>query len=286
LIHENAPRGRVARVYVELHNRGLNQATNVAVKVFFADASVGLPDLPTGFWTNFPNNVLPAASPWKQIAPHKVVPSVESGRAQVVGFEWAVPATAAGHTCLLAIATAPNDPVGTTERVIALLVPGNKKCGLKNLTVVDPPPTIGPWVASVLLYLWRAGKWPTYEIGLDRRPGPIVSGIVLSKRLSEIARSQKIERTKLTDAQLVEIKKQIKQRPELEKLLDLTSAYRPPQKPGSWLRSVPLTTKRPEPMVVLVAPKPRPGLWSIVQWAADGTVVGGFTLQARGQQQG
>jgi photosystem II stability/assembly factor-like uncharacterized protein len=281
LIHENAQRGRVARVYVQLHNRGSKAATNVAVKVFFADASLGLPDLPAGFWTNFPNNTLPAASPWKQIAPHKVVASVETDRPEVISFDWPVPASAAGHTCLLAITTAPDDPIATTERTIALLVPRNKKCGLKNLTVVDPPPAIGPRVRAVLLNLWRQRKWATYEIGVDRRSTPIVAGVVLSTRLSETAQAQGAERFPLSDEQQTEVEKIIRRSPALGDALDTSAMYKPTTR-GAWLHSLTLDARAPEPIVVLVAARPRLGKWSLVQWAEDGTVVGGFTLQALG----
>ena len=67
------------RVYIQVHNRGRKAATNVAVKAFFTDASLGLPDLPTAFWTGFPNNALPTTSPWKVVAPHLILPSLVSG---------------------------------------------------------------------------------------------------------------------------------------------------------------------------------------------------------------
>jgi photosystem II stability/assembly factor-like uncharacterized protein len=281
LIHENAQRGKIARVYVQLHNRGSKPATNAAVKVFFADASLGLPDLPTSFWTGFPANSLPASSPWKEVAPHKIVASVEVDRPRIVSFDWPVPASAAGHTCLLAITTASDDQIATPELTIAALVQSNKKCGLKNLTVVDPPPAIGPRTRAVLLNIWRQRKWTTYQIGVDRRSSPIVSGIVLSKRLSEIARAQGLKRVRLTQEQRTEIEKIIRLRPALRKQLDASTAYQPAAK-GPWLRSLTLDARKPEPIVVLIAPKPRPGKWSLIQWADDGTEVGGFTLQAVG----
>jgi hypothetical protein len=113
LRHENPQRNRTVRVFVQAHNRGVNPATNVAVKVFFAAAAVALPDLPTNFWSGFPNNVLPGGSPWQQIGPHKIIPSVEPGKSQIVGFEWAVPATAPSNISLLAIMTAENDSITT-----------------------------------------------------------------------------------------------------------------------------------------------------------------------------
>ncbi len=280
LIHEAAQRNRVVRVYVEVHNRGLNPATNVAVKVFFADASLGLPDLPVGFWTGFPNNSLPSSSPWQAIAPHKVVPSVATGRAEVVGFEWTVPATAAAHSCLLAIISAADDAISTTELNIGALVLNNKKCGLKNLAVVDPPPSIGPRVRALRLNLWGYRR-RKYAFGLDRAAGALVRGIVLSRGLSKIARESKLERIKLTAEDKAELARLIKEVPHLKDRLDLTGAYLSRRR-GVWLKSIEFDGKIPEPIVILLQPRARAGHWSIVQWADDGLVVGGFTLQALG----
>jgi hypothetical protein len=127
----------LTRVFVQAHNRGPSPASDVAVKVFYADASSAAspPPLPSGFWTDFPNNTLAADLPWQQIAPHRVVPSVEAGRPQVVGFEWEPPATMGG-VWLLAVVSAANDPFAATERVIAPLIQGNPKCGLKRVRVL------------------------------------------------------------------------------------------------------------------------------------------------------
>ena len=253
----------------------------MAVKVFYADASLGLPDLPSGFWTNFPNNALPAASPWKEIGPHKVAGSVEADRPQVVAFDWLVPSTAAAHTCLLAIISASDDAIATSELTIAPLVAGNKKCGLKNLTVVDPPPVIGPRARAVLLNLWKQRRWKSYALGLDRRSTPILEGLVLSRRLSELARAQGERGVRLSEEQRIEIAKLIRLRPDLKEVLDTAVSYQPGAK-GPWLRSITLDARKPEPIVALIGPRPRRGKLSFVQWADDGTVVGGYTLQALG----
>src|SRR5262249_46521677 len=46
---ERPQRNRPARVYVQVHNRGIQDATNVAVKVFTTPAAGTLPDLPANF---------------------------------------------------------------------------------------------------------------------------------------------------------------------------------------------------------------------------------------------
>ncbi len=279
LIHENAQRTKVVRVYVQVHNRGLNPATNVAVKVFIANASLGLPNLPAGFWTNFPNNSLPASSPWQAIAPHKVVPLVGTGRSQIVGFEWTVPASAADHTCLLAVLSAANDQIATGELNIATLVRNNKKCGLKNLTVVNPPPSIGPRVRLVPLNLWASGRFSKFSIGVDRAPAGMIRGIVLSKPLAKLAKETGLKSVKLDETEKAELTRLSKQFPALAKILDSSSAY-VSTKAGVWLRGFELKPKSPETIVVLVEPQPRHGYWSLTQWGDDNYELGGFTLQA------
>jgi hypothetical protein len=125
------------RIFVQVHNRGLTSANEVAVKVFYANASRGesLPRLPSGFWDDFPNNTVPAASLWQPVAPHQIVPSVESGRPQVAGFEWVSPDTMGG-VWLLAVVSATNDPVSSTEYDAAVLVTNSPKCAVKRVRVL------------------------------------------------------------------------------------------------------------------------------------------------------
>ncbi|MFY9588527.1 MAG: hypothetical protein WAT66_13835, partial [Actinomycetota bacterium] len=196
LIHETTQRNRTVRVFVQIHNRGMTPAQNVAVKVFFADASAGLPALPAGFWTNFPNNALPPGSPWQAVGSHVVVPVLETSRPKVIGFNWNVPASAANHTCLLVILTADNDPIATSETNIGLLVTGNKRCGLKNLAVVDPP-AIGP-MPAIELNLWGDRERREFSIEVEDDGRRRVRGLVLSKRLAKYAEKAELERTKLT----------------------------------------------------------------------------------------
>jgi photosystem II stability/assembly factor-like uncharacterized protein len=279
LKHENPLRNRVARVFVQVHNRGISPAANVAVKVFFAASAVALPNLPTGFWNGFPNNVLPASSPWQQIGPHKVVPSVEAGGGQIVAFEWTVPATAPSNIGLLAIITADNDSVSTSELNIAALVTGSKKCGLKNMVVVNPSPSVGPPVAALRLNFGSTGASTKYSLGVDRGALSIIRGIVLSKRLSRFAKKARLKQIKLSSEDKDELAKLMTETPRLKKLLDAKVAYAPSD--GVWLDNISLTSKTAEPLVVLVNPAGRKRNGSIIQWSSDGTVVGGFTFQAK-----
>ena len=278
LSHENPQRNRTVRVFVQVHNRGINPATNVAVKVFFAASAVALPNLPTGFWSGFPNNVLPADSPWQQIGPHKVVPKVEAGKAQIAGFEWTVPATAPDNISLLAIITADNDVISTSELNIAELVTSNKKCGLKNMLVVNPSPSVGPSVRALSLSIGRAGTSTKYSLGGDRGAASMIRGVVLSKRLSAMAKKAKLSRIKLDNDDRDELTKLMEATPSLKKQLDAKVAYAPPD--GVWLENIQLKSEKGEPLIVFVNSKLGNRHGSIIQWADDGSAASGFTLQA------
>jgi hypothetical protein len=265
-------------VFVQVHNRGINPATNTAVKAFFADASVGLPDLPAGFWTNFPNNTLPTTSAWQAIAPHAIIPTVEPGHAEVVGFDWAVPASAADHSCLLAIVSAANDTITTTELAVGALVANNKKCGLKNLTVVNPPPMTGPLVYQLALNLWPTRGVKKYSLTVDKGSEAIVRGILFSKRLSSFAKGTRLDRLALSQEDKARLKRLVSENRRLREQLELRVAFR------ARGRTVLLEKfdlgKDPEPMVVLLDPNAKPGHWSFTQRDTEGGLVGGFTLQS------
>jgi photosystem II stability/assembly factor-like uncharacterized protein len=141
LQHRNAQRGRVNRVYVEVHNRGIAAAANVTVKLLFANASAGLPALPSDFWTAFPNNST-NTSVWTPVGTAKVIPSLSPAEPIVLEWEWTTPTSAAEHTCLLAIMDSPSNPIPAANKVfdVNTLVQNEKRAGLKNLHVVDAAP--------------------------------------------------------------------------------------------------------------------------------------------------
>jgi hypothetical protein len=277
LTQENPQRNRTVRVFVQAHNRGVNPATNVAVKVFFAASAIALPDLPTNFWSGFPNNVLPTDSHWQQIGPHKIIPRVEAGKAQIVGFEWTVPSTAPDNISMLAIMTSDNDTIASSELNITALVTNNKKCGLKNMVVVNPSPSVGPPVMALSLSVGRSGTATKYSLGVDRGAASMIRGVVFSKRLSTMAKKAKLPKMKLTAKDRDELTKLMEATPALRKQLDSKVAYAPSD--GLWLEDIQLKSTG-EPIVVFVNPKPRSGYGSIIQWAEDGTAACGFTLQA------
>ncbi len=140
LVHRNPQRNRTNRFYVQVHNRGINPATSVLVRAFFADASMGLPNLPPDFWSaGKPFVGTPGGTAWTSIGPTQTIPSLPAAEPGVLEWDWMVPATAADHSCLLAVATCNEDAINAAGVFdVGALVTGVKQATLKNLHIVDP----------------------------------------------------------------------------------------------------------------------------------------------------
>jgi hypothetical protein len=285
LLHENAERTKTVRVFVQVHNRGVQPATNVAVKVFFADASLGLPNLPGTFWTNFPNNST-GTSPWQPIAAHKTVASLQCGRPAVVGFNWAVPAGQAAHTCLLAVISAQNDSIATTELNVGTLVPGQQKCALKNLTVVNPLAVADPFVQ---LNVWRRLERDQYRIGTDPA-GSEPKALILGRRLAAHAAAAGTDAAAAAGEQVPLRRRKVtaKERTALDKFLrdqkhikpeefDLENVFVPSR--GALLVIPPGKVDQPDRLIVVLDEKMSAGRFALVQWDERGVPVGGYTFE-------
>jgi hypothetical protein len=278
LIPENPIRGQVARVFVRVNNRGINAATNVTVKVFFASlSSIAFPDLLQNFWLNFPNNLVPPDSSWQPIASHKVIPTIAAGSSQIVGFEWPVPINGPNDLALLSIVSAENDTINTNELNIPKLITSNKKCGLRNVTVVNPSPGNGPVLRSVLLNLTAATKAQKTSLVSAQTVPNVLRAVVLSKRLSKLASQRKAKTVKLTSEEKQELARLLEANPSLKNMLDTKAAFVVAS--GALFEHLKLEEKE-EPMVFLVNPKIHSGVASIMQVLEEGTVVGGHTFQA------
>jgi photosystem II stability/assembly factor-like uncharacterized protein len=146
LEHRNPLPGRVNRVYVQIHNRGTRAVHSVTVKVFYMDATAGLPDLPPDFWTAFPADSTHPTT-WKPIGTAQTIQSLSPTEPTVL--EWGC-ITTAEHSCFLVVMDCPSDPIPEAQKVLQVgtLVASEKHVGLKNVHVVNitssPPGTIYP----------------------------------------------------------------------------------------------------------------------------------------------
>jgi photosystem II stability/assembly factor-like uncharacterized protein len=146
LTHEDPIRGEVNRFYLQVHNRGWQETTNVRVRAFFADASPGLPPLPNALLP--PDFNLTSTADWKPIGPALTIPLLEPNRPVIVSWDWVVPTSSATHSCLLAVVSSDDDPITTTETNIGQLIRSEKRVCLKNLHVID---SLGPVPAQTLV---------------------------------------------------------------------------------------------------------------------------------------
>lgn len=140
LAHTNPQLGVTNRVYVQVHNRGIQPATNVTVKILFAAAAPVLPPLPPDFWTAFPGNGTTAV--WMPIGAAQTIPSISPTRPEILEWDWVPPAGQAPHTCLLVVMDCASDPIPATNKVldVATLVTTEKRVGLKNLHLIPALP--------------------------------------------------------------------------------------------------------------------------------------------------
>lgn len=151
---------RVNRVYVQLVNRGFQAALNVNVKLLWADAAAGLPDLPQDFWTAFPRNS-GNTSQWRPIGSAHTIATFNPGLPNILEWDFTPPASASEHACLIVVMDSASDPIPPGNKVfdIGTLTATDKRIGLKNLHVMDPKqaPAAGI-VAGILSFALKGGS--------------------------------------------------------------------------------------------------------------------------------
>ena len=146
--HIDPYRGQTNRIYLQVHNRGYEATTDVSARVFFADASAGLPALPNALVP--PNFNLSSTVDWQPVGPPQTIALLEPNRPVILTWDFNIPAGAATHSCLLGVVSSGDDPMTTLETDVELLHRYEKRVGLKNLHVVDAP---GPYPTAQLVTL-------------------------------------------------------------------------------------------------------------------------------------
>jgi hypothetical protein len=281
LQHRNAQRGRVNRVYVQVHNRGIQSAASVTVKVYFADASAGLPPLPSDFWTAFP----PSGTAWTAIAPAKTIALLSNTIPAILEWDWNTPTSAADHTCLLVVVDSAADPIPAANKVfdVGVLVPREKHAGLKNLHIVDAPPS-APYGTRIQFFPGLA-KFQSIRI----LPGAGAAGKVgvILPKATELE-LQGIAVKKPTAAELAALQRKFGK--DLGKY-DLTRHYTlsSPRKAGV-LNGLAVPKGGLQALLLITGPKTGSAQFSIVQEESQRTaggdgarIVGGSTFVVRRQ---
>jgi hypothetical protein len=134
----------VNRVYVQVHNRGV-QAASGHVTLVIANASTGLPDLPTGYTTAIQNGTAITGNGWQTVG-IQPFSGIVAGYPQVVEFDLPStllppPAMLPGnsHYCLVAIIHSIDDAFTSTEVHVDTLAQTERKATNKNLNIVPLP---------------------------------------------------------------------------------------------------------------------------------------------------
>jgi hypothetical protein len=145
-LHQGNPiRGRVNRVYVQLHNRGIKSAEKgVKVKLLYAyaNSSTGYPDLPSDFWAAFPHNSKDTSN-WKPIGGVQVLPSgpktLTNTEPTILYWEWTTPQDAPDNACILVVIDSIEDAITETNKVfnIERLLSTEKHVGLRDIRVIS-----------------------------------------------------------------------------------------------------------------------------------------------------
>jgi hypothetical protein len=200
LAHRNPQRTVTNRVYVQIHNRGIQPGTSVTVKILYADASSGLPNLPANFWTAFPGDG--TTTFWKPIGAAKTIASISPTRPEILEWDWVPPATAAQHSCLLIVADCAADPIPAAHKVfdIATLVTQDKRVGLRNLHVIDA--LAGPLWSRI--HVWDSIKAADL-LAFFPPPKDWSAGVLLPKAIKAKIKSEGLKAGKLTKAQSDEL---------------------------------------------------------------------------------
>jgi hypothetical protein len=158
----NAPPPTVHnRVYVEVHNRGRTDATNVQVMAAITNAATGLM-LPAGYTANVIAGTPLPGPKWITLGVTNL-PEIHAGFPRIASFDLPstslpLPASLPGnsHYCMVVFLHSAQDPFTSTQRNVDLLTLADRKVGQKNLHIVEfvgtpPPPGTGTGMWVMLL---------------------------------------------------------------------------------------------------------------------------------------
>jgi photosystem II stability/assembly factor-like uncharacterized protein len=274
--HRNPQRGQINRAYIQAHNRGIQPATAVTVKSLYADATAGLPPLPTDFWTAFPGNSVDT-SVWHPIGSAQTIATVSPTEPAVLEWDWNTPTSAADHSCLLVVMDSPTDPIPAANKIFNVnqLVGLEKHVGLKNLHVVNAPPGTAYWTP---FRFYGQAELPQL-IKLRATKGKWAVGLLFQKPVQKSLEVRGISKRKLTAAELDALRQRLgkeAERYDTATLYFVTSPAKGGEFANVRIRGV-LGT-----MLLLGAPRSRAveDALSIAQEQA-GVVVGGSTFILR-----
>jgi photosystem II stability/assembly factor-like uncharacterized protein len=278
LEHRDAERGKMNRVYVQVHNRGIQTADNVTVKLLFADASPGLPNLPVDFWTAFPGNG--NQTTWKAIGAAKVIPSLSPRRPEILEWDWTLPVAQATHSCLFMVVDCASDPIPAANKIfnVNTLVRQEKRVGLKNLHIINAPPA--PFWTELTIYGLAEGR---DVLRLNGLPGGWLIGLLFPQKVADRLKVDRLKQATMTTAQLKALTAYLHREPtktEVTAFYSLTDVGR-----GAEISNIPtIKDGFPLRLVVQANDTAQSGTVHLLQMAGE-TILGGNTFVLRSGKQ-
>lgn len=140
--------GKIADLYVQVQNRGVEAVSNTRVIAIWAPLSAGLPPVPPTFWsTTFPANgpcgALDPSTGWQlvdPVTPCRQIATINPEVPELARFAWGVPLGVDGHACVLTVVESPDDPLDPKIRAQNLVkpedfVPISRHIAQRNLTI-------------------------------------------------------------------------------------------------------------------------------------------------------
>ncbi len=287
LQHRNPIRGQVSRAYVQVHNRGFAPAANVTVKLFWADASAGLPPLPADFWTMFPGNSSDTTK-WHPIGAAKVIPSLSQTLPSILEWDFTLPLTAANHTCLLVIMDSPSDPIPAASKILNVdtLINIEKRAALKNLVVVGPAMAAGWFTVDFNAVSAATSSIRILGTGTTKFAVALPQARVAGKRRSvrsagSSAKTEGLRSAKATQRQAEKLKQSLGDQAASYD----TNAILFSQGRSALISGLKLPKGGLRAAFSVVDVPSQPETITIVQ-EEDGKVVGGFTIVVSNEQEG
>jgi len=203
MVHQSPKLGTEARVYVQVNCRGYEAARNVQVRAFYANASGGLPQLPSDLWSTTPT----AITSWHAVGDVVSIKTILPGSPKIASWIWNVPLFVRPHTCIIAIARCDNDPITTKSVVVDQAVVDDNNIALRNLHIIEFRHVIESPVKNGISGPYHIDFHPSSNLPFDIRinPGTLPKDVTITFMFPEFKTSHTLEKS----AHNLKIKKSI-----------------------------------------------------------------------------
>lgn len=147
--HDDLRGSEESRIYTRVHNRGMTAVT-ADTRLFYAprNSDGTFPDLQTDFWVFAWDGTPDQFTVWKPVGDKKSV-DIGSAQAGIVSWTWEPPSELSDHTGLLALTTAPGDPIGIGLTLnVKDLVTNEKRAAFRQFSIGTSD--LGVWIPVLL----------------------------------------------------------------------------------------------------------------------------------------